>query len=88
MIPLLLAVSLAMCDTVPAPAPAPTLTGEWPAAADTAPRHRRPKAIEYSDWYAKRLAIHKAASWATVPLFVGQYFTGETLITQGTSSPG
>ena len=37
---------------------------------------------------ATRLQIHKAASWATVPLFIGQYFTGEALISQGTSAPG
>jgi hypothetical protein len=55
--------------------------------ADSTPHRRRPKAIEYSDAYATRLAIHKIASWATVPLFVGQYFTGETLMAQGTSSP-
>ena len=54
---------------------------------DSTPHRRRPKAIEYSDAYATRLAIHRAASWATLPLFVGQYFTGETLMAQGTSSP-
>lgn len=53
----------------------------------TRPRHPRAKAIEYSDWYETRLAIHKAASWATLPLFVGQYLTGETLMTKGTDSP-
>ena len=58
-----------------------------PEGADTTrPARRRPKAIEYSDWYGRRLQIHKAASWATLPLFVGQYLTGETLITQGTAS--
>jgi hypothetical protein len=72
-------------DTLPMSA-TPSATG--PAAvADTMPRRRRAKAIEYSDWYATRLQIHKAASWATVPLFLGQYFTGQTLIAQGTSSP-
>ncbi len=56
-------------------------------AEDTVRRKPRPKAIEYSDWYQTRLQIHKAASWATLPLFVGQYYTGETLITKGTDSP-
>ncbi len=52
---------------------------------DTTPtRHReRPKAIEYSDWYARRLAIHKWASYATLPLFAAQYITGNQLLKQG-----
>jgi hypothetical protein len=54
---------------------------------DSTPHRRRPKAIEYSDAYSTRMAIHKAASWATLPLFVGQYFTGEALMAQGTSAP-
>lgn len=55
--------------------------------ADTTPRRPRAKAIEYSEWYERRLAIHKAASWATIPLFIGQYYTGSTLVSQGTDSP-
>jgi hypothetical protein len=37
-------------------------------------------AIEYSDWYYTRLTIHKYASYATIPLFIGQYVTGEKLM--------
>jgi hypothetical protein len=39
----------------------------------------RAVAIEYSDWYYKRLTIHKYASYATIPLFALQYFSGQEL---------
>ena len=44
---------------------------------DSASQRRR--AIEHSDWYYKRLAIHKTASFATVPLFVAEYVVGDKL---------
>ena len=40
---------------------------------------QRRRAIEHSDWYYRRLAIHRAASYATVPLFVAEYVVGEKL---------
>jgi hypothetical protein len=42
-------------------------------------QQQRPRAIEYSDAYYTRLAIHKAASYAIIPLFVGQYIMGKRL---------
>lgn len=39
----------------------------------------RPRAVQYSDFYAKRLTIHKWASWAMVPLFAGEYVVGQKL---------
>ena len=51
------------------------LRAAWPA--DSAPQ--RAKAVEYSDAYATRLSIHKWASFLTLPLFIGQYVTGEKL---------
>lgn len=45
-------------------------------AADTG----RQRAIEYSDGYAVRLKIHRLASYAELPLFVGEYFLGEKLL--------
>jgi hypothetical protein len=66
---------------------APLLRTPMDVVGDTTPRRPRAKAIEYSDWYEKRLAIHKAASWAMLPLFVGQYYTGSTRVSQGTDSP-
>ena len=44
---------------------------------------RRPKAIDYSPMYATRLRIHQIASFATLPLFVAEYFVGEDLLKNG-----
>jgi hypothetical protein len=41
--------------------------------------NQRPLAIEYSDAYNTRRKIHMIASYATIPLFVGQYWAGEKL---------
>ncbi len=41
---------------------------------------QRPRAIEHSDFYYARLAVHRVASLATAPLFVAEYFLGENLI--------
>src|SRR4051812_48754002 len=48
------------------------------AGADTLPR-RRPRAIEYSDWYYRRLQIHKWGSYIELPLFAGEYWLGNKL---------
>jgi hypothetical protein len=40
---------------------------------------RRPRAVEYSKFYAVRLAIHRYASYATVPLFIAEYALGRSL---------
>jgi hypothetical protein len=49
------------------------------APQDTQPR-RRPKAIEYSDWYARRLEVHRIGSYTMLPLFATQYVLGNQLI--------
>ena len=40
---------------------------------------QRPRPIEYSDAYFVRLKIHYFASFATIPLFVAEYFVGRSL---------
>jgi hypothetical protein len=48
---------------------------------------QRRRAVEHSDWYYRRLTIHKAASYATLPLFVTEYYLGDKLFrNKGTSS--
>lgn len=55
-------------------------------STDSVPAQRR-RAVEHSDWYYRRLTIHKVASFATVPLFVGEYVLGQKLFNgTGTSS--
>jgi hypothetical protein len=39
----------------------------------------RRRAIEHSDFYYKRLTVHRYASYATLPLFVTEYFLGQSL---------
>lgn len=73
---------LALASAAPAAAPAPC-----PPAADTVPAYAitaadpvpQVVAIEYSEWYGRRLAVHRTASYAMVPLFVAQYAAGRRL---------
>jgi hypothetical protein len=53
-------------------------------AAEDAPQ--RPRAVEYSEAYHVRLAIHHIASYATLPLFVAEYVLGRKLYTSATPS--
>ncbi len=73
--------------TAPGAADGPeAATSPEPLAADT-PVARRPQAVEYSDWYARRLVVHRIASYAMVPLFVGQWITGSQLMAKGAAAP-
>ena len=48
---------------------------------------RRPRSIEYSDWYARRLEIHKVASYTELPLFAAEYYLGQKILNgDGTDS--
>lgn len=42
--------------------------------------HRRPRAIEYSDWYARRLLVHRIGSYTMLPLFATEYYLGNKLL--------
>lgn len=54
------------------------------AAADTG----RPHAVTYSDAYGTRLAIHRYASYATLPVFAAEYILGNRLLNaQGRGEP-
>ncbi|MDZ7631108.1 MAG: hypothetical protein U5K74_07110 [Gemmatimonadaceae bacterium] len=39
--------------------------------------------VEYSDWYGRRVAIHRVLSWTMLPLFAVSYYTGERLARDG-----
>jgi hypothetical protein len=47
---------------------------------------QRPRAIEYSGAYYTRLTIHRYASYASLPLFVAEYFIGRSLYNNPTTS--
>jgi hypothetical protein len=42
--------------------------------------HRRPRSIEYSDWYGRRLEIHRVASYTELPLFAAEYYLGQQIL--------
>ena len=57
-----------------------------PQARDTV-RRRRPKAIEVSEWYGRRLTIHRTLSYVTIPVFAAQYVAGERLFKESSAAP-
>jgi len=62
------------------------MTRLFEAMADTGRRRRAPS-VEYSDTYHTRVSIHKALSWAMVPLFVGSGYTGFQLRNKKEAAP-
>jgi Na+/H+ antiporter NhaA len=63
---------------------------------DSVPRLRGPAApsdtlqapaVEYSEWYGRRLTIHRWASYATLPLFAFQYAAGDQLYRKSVDAP-
>jgi hypothetical protein len=51
------------------------------ASPDTSPpTARRPRAIEYSDWYYRRLTVHRIASYPEIPVMAAEFVLGERLI--------
>jgi hypothetical protein len=67
----------AAADTVALRAPA--------VPADTP--HTRPKVVEVSDWYARRLAIHRWVAYGTIPVFAAQWTAGKQLWDKGAGAP-
>ena len=61
-----------------------------PARPDSnqAPTQGRVKAIEVSEWYARRLTVHKAASYAMIPTFAFQWWAGQQIWEKGAGAPG
>ena len=45
---------------------------------DTTRRQRR-RAVEVSEWYGRRLTIHRTLSYAMIPVFTAQYIAGSRL---------
>src|SRR5947199_3447679 len=50
-------------------------------------RRRRAKAVEVSEWYGRRLTIHRTLSYATIPIFAAQYVAGERLFKESSAAP-
>jgi hypothetical protein len=56
------------------------------AVLDT-PITRRPRAIEVSDWYSRRLTIHRYVAYGTIPVFALQWAAGDRLYKHGSQAP-
>ena len=56
------------------------------SSTDTLPR-RRHAAIEYSDWYYRRLQVHRWGSYVELPVFAAEYWLGNKLISRS-ETPG
>lgn len=53
------------------------------AAIDTGEVRKQAAPVDYSEWYGRRLAIHRALSWTMLPLFAVSYYTGNRLAEDG-----
>jgi len=45
------------------------------------------KAVEVSDWYGRRLTLHRRLSYAVVPVFLFQWSAGEQIWEKGNAAP-
>jgi len=55
-------------------------------ADTTAPRRRR-KAVQVSDWYERRLRIHRYLAYTTIPLYAFQAIAGNQLFQESSGAP-
>jgi hypothetical protein len=53
---------------------------------DTIPRRRR-RSVEVSEWYSRRLTIHRYVAYSTIPVFALQYAAGSQLYSKGAGAP-
>ena len=84
-IPVLVAGILHGASSVQRPDTSLTLRSPLPVPADT-PRVR-PRAVEVSDWYGRRLTIHRTLSYTVIPIFGAQWFAGERIYKHGNQAP-
>ncbi len=56
------------------------------ARPDTIVKKKRAALVEYSEWYGRRVTLHKALSWTMIPLFAVSYYTGDRLARDGRAS--
>lgn len=68
-----------------------SLTAQLIAAvpSDTPPPATRPrvKAVEVSEWYSRRLTLHRRLAYTTLPLFAFQFAAGDQIWEKGPQAP-
>src|SRR3569833_617457 len=47
----------------------------------------RPKVVELSDWYYRRLTIHRWVAWGALPVFAAQWAAGQRLYDASREAP-
>jgi hypothetical protein len=47
----------------------------------------RPRVVEVSDWYGRRLTIHRWVAYSTIPVFAAQWAAGDRLYKHGADAP-
>jgi hypothetical protein len=67
-------------------APDPRLGVPVAATRAASPADAQPRAVEYSDWYGRRLTVHRWASYTMLPLFAAQYVLGDRILDQKTDA--
>lgn len=71
----------------------PTLAGDSALAAfrailgDSTTTRPRPKVVVLSDWYYRRLLVHRVVAYATIPVFALQWAAGDQLYRKGSDAP-
>lgn len=53
---------------------------------DTIPNQRR-RSVEVSEWYGRRLTIHRYAAYASIPIFAFQYAAGAQIYDKSREAP-
>ena len=51
------------------------------------PRRPRVKAVEISEWYGRRLTLHRRLSYVTLPVFAFQWAAGQQVWNKGAAAP-
>jgi hypothetical protein len=75
-------------DTIDTPRGARSdVRGDTPSAAPSDTVRKRPKAIEVSDWYSRRLTIHRYVAYGTLPVFGAQWMAGKRLYDDSRDAP-
>jgi len=63
------------------------LTVTVPSDTPPPPPAQRVRAIEVSEWYARRLTLHRRLSYTVIPLFAFQYAAGRQKWDKGAAAP-
>lgn len=72
----------------PAPAAGPVATPTVFGTAQDPQQQRKRKSVEYSEWYGRRLTLHRYASYSMLPLFAAEYYYGNKLLNDAVVAPG